>query len=71
MIPNFTVKEKKVMGLICEQYTDKQIAHSLSLSPRTISGYRKRLMKKTKAKNIIGVVIYMYKNNILAFSDIK
>lgn len=55
----------EVISLICEQYTNKQIAEELNLSLRTVDGYRERILSKTGAKNTAGIVLYAVKNNLL------
>lgn len=58
-------KELEVIKLICKEYTNKEIAEILSLSNRTIDGYRERILKKIGAKNTVGIVMYAVKNGII------
>jgi DNA-binding NarL/FixJ family response regulator len=58
-------KEIEVVKLICKEYTNKQIAEILSLSNRTIDGYRERILKKIGAKNTVGIVMYAVKHGII------
>lgn len=44
-------REKEILKLIVEGYTNPQIADKLFLSPDTIKGYRKSLLFKLGAKN--------------------
>lgn len=46
-----TPREKEMLKLIIEGYTNPQIAEKLFLSPQTIKGYRKSLLLKLGAKN--------------------
>lgn len=46
-----TPREKEMLELIVEGYTNPQIAEKLFLSPETIKGYRKNLLFKLEAKN--------------------
>lgn len=55
---SLTEREQDVLRLICEECTTSEIADRLCLSPRTIEGYRNRLLEKTGAKNTAGLVVY-------------
>jgi DNA-binding NarL/FixJ family response regulator len=63
--PQFTKREIEVLRLICKEYTHKEIASILSLSPRTIEGIRENIQKKIGAKNTIGIAVYAIKNRIV------
>ena len=53
-----TEREKEVLELICRELTTAEIADRIHLSPRTIEGYRNRLLEKTGARNTAGLVVY-------------
>lgn len=61
-----TQKELIVLELICKQYTAAEIAKELNLSARTIEGYRRKLLEKTKSKNLAGMVVFALKNNLVS-----
>jgi two-component system, NarL family, response regulator DegU len=63
--PTLSIREIEVVKLICGQYTIKEIADKLNISPRTVDTYRENIFSKTKSKNIAGVVIYAIKNNLM------
>ena len=63
--PEFSEREIEVLDLICREYTAAEIAEKLELSPRTVEGYRSKLLEKTGAKNIAGLVVYAMKNKIV------
>jgi len=63
-----TKREKSVIKLLCQGNTSSEIADILKLSVYTIDTHRKNLMLKTKSKNVIALVNYAYKNNLV---DIK
>lgn len=50
-------KEKEIVQLICKQYTTKEIGEQLFMSPRTVEGYRLKILEKLEAKNTAGIVI--------------
>ncbi|MBC8111176.1 MAG: response regulator transcription factor [Verrucomicrobia bacterium] len=58
-------REKQVLDLICLEFTTQQIADQLFLSPRTVEGYRLKLLEKTHTKTTIGLVIYAIKNKMV------
>lgn len=60
----FTAKEKEIICLICRQFSNKEISTALHLGVRTIEGYRERILKKTKARNTAGIVVYAISHNI-------
>lgn len=60
-----TSKEIQVLELICKQFTANEIAASLKLSVRTIEGYRRKLLEKTRSKNLAGLVVFALKNNLV------
>jgi len=62
--PEFTEKEKEVIKLICEEYSNKQMADELHLSIRTIEGYREKILEKINAKNTAGIVVFAIKNGM-------
>lgn len=53
----FSDKEKDIIRLICQEYTNKEIGKKLFLSTRTIEGYRMKILEKMDVKNTVGVVI--------------
>lgn len=60
----FNEKEKEIIHLICQQYTSKQIADVTNLAHRTVEKYRDRIMEKTGAKNVVGIVIYAIQHGL-------
>ncbi len=68
--PSFTAhylseKEIVIINLICKEYTNKEIADKLFISPRTVDTHRENILLKTGAKNTAGIVMYAVKNNLL------
>ena len=65
-LPSFlTIREIEVLRLICQEKTTPEIAKTLFLSPRTIEGHRKKLLEKTGARNIAGLVIFATNHNLV------
>jgi len=57
--------ETETLILICEGYTAQEISEKIYKSPRTIEGYRQRLLDKTDSKNIAALVSWAFKNNLV------
>ncbi len=64
----FTDREKEIIHLICDEYTSKQIAHTLFLSKRTVEGHRTRIMCKMGVKSIAGMISYAYRRGLCNLS---
>ncbi len=60
----FTAKETEIICLICEEYSAKEIGDKLFHSPRTVEGYRSKILEKMKVKNTAGIVIYAIRHGI-------
>ncbi len=58
-------REIEVLTLICSQFNTKEIADKLFLSERTVEGHRKRMLEKTNSKNVVGLIVWGIKNQIL------
>ena len=58
-------KETRVLKLICEEKTTKEIADIVEISPRTVEAIRDKLKTKTGAKSMAGLVMYAVKNGII------
>lgn len=56
MYNSITSREKEVLHLIAYEYTSKEIANQLYLSPHTVISHRKNLLIKLDVKNVAGLV---------------
>ena len=63
-------REKDVVKLICQEFTNNEIAEKLFISPRTVESHRQRILEKIGAKNTVGIVIYAIINNIYSLEKI-
>lgn len=59
-------REKEVLMLIAQGYTNAEIADKLFTSKRTIESHRKNLIDKTKTKNTASLIRYAFTNGILS-----
>ena len=55
--PELNDKEIEIVRLICREFTAKEIAEQVFLSPRTVEGHRLRIMEKLEARNTVGIVV--------------
>jgi len=62
LLKQLTIREKQITLLIANGYTSLEIAQKLKLTKHTIETYRKRIMRKTKAKNVANLVTMMTNN---------
>jgi DNA-binding NarL/FixJ family response regulator len=64
-LADFNEREIEVLKLVCQEYSNHEIADKIFLSVRTVEGYRARLFEKTKSKNLVGLVIFAIKAGII------
>lgn len=62
---SMNAKEIEFLKLACTEYTYKEIAEKMNLSPHTIDGYRDSLFEKLQVKSRVGLVLYAIKNKIV------
>jgi DNA-binding NarL/FixJ family response regulator len=62
--PEFTEREIEIIGLICKELTNKEIADELNISMRTVEGHRLKILEKVGVKNTVGLVVYALKHKI-------
>jgi len=61
----FSSRENEILCLSMEGLPIKVIANKLQISDRTVEKHRSKLMEKTKSSNMIEVIIYALKNNLV------
>jgi DNA-binding NarL/FixJ family response regulator len=57
-------REIEVLKLICEEFSNAEIAEKLFLSVRTVDGHRNNLLAKTGCHNTAGLVLFAVKHRI-------
>jgi len=58
-LSKLTEREIEIIKLIKDGYTNKEIAKTLFLSPRTVETHRARILKKLDIKNSLSLVKYI------------
>jgi DNA-binding NarL/FixJ family response regulator len=64
-LPVLTSREKEVLELIAEGYTNPQIAEKIFLSPFTVDSHRKNLLAKLNVKNTAMLIRFAIENKLL------
>jgi two-component system, NarL family, invasion response regulator UvrY len=64
---NLTERELDFLKYCCTEFTYKEIADKMCVSPRTVDGYRDALFEKLHLKTRVGLVMYAIKNNLIKF----
>lgn len=60
-----TRREIEVLNLVSMGLSNSEIADKLFISKRTVDGHKANLIQKTGSKNIVDLLIYSIKNNII------
>lgn len=62
---HITDREREVLQLIVDEFTNQEIADHLHISVRTVDAHRRNLLQKIGAKNTAGLVKYALEHDIL------
>ena len=65
LFPKISSREKQVLRLICEEFSNKQIAAELGISIKTVELHRSNLFKKIGVSNLAGLVRWAIENDAL------
>lgn len=60
-----SAREREVLKLIAEGYSNKEISNLLVISIKTVETHRANIMKKNNFKNITELVLYAVRNHII------
>jgi DNA-binding NarL/FixJ family response regulator len=66
--PHLTPRER-VVRLLAEGLTSKEIAARLDLSPKTVDGHRAAIMDKLGIRSVAGLVKYAIRNHLTGLDD--
>ena len=64
-LPFITRREKEVLQLVAEGYTNSEIAEKLFVSPATVDTHRKNLLAKFNMKNSAALVRFVTQHNLI------
>lgn len=62
----FTKREIEIIKMISKEMNSQEIGNKLFISKRTVDKHRKNIMEKANTKNIIGVIIYAIRKNLIS-----
>ena len=62
---NITNRERQLIALIENGYSNKQIAEELNISLLTVETHRKNILRKTGTSNVLSLVKWAYENGVL------
>ena len=62
---DLTSREKEVLHLILKEYSNKEIAEELFISPRTVDAHKRNLLEKSGSKNLAGLILYAIENQLV------
>ncbi len=69
-IKRFNSKELEIIRLCCQQKTSKEIGKSIFLCEKTVDYHRQKIISKMDVRNMVGMVVYAIKNNMINLNDI-
>lgn len=64
-LPALTKREKEILSLIAEGFTNNQIAEKLFISPLTVDSHRKNLLTKLNAGNTATLMRIAIENHLI------
>jgi len=64
-LPVLTPREKEILGLIAEGYTNPQIAEKLFVSPFTVDTHRRNLLTKLDVKNTATLIRFAVEHKLV------
>ena len=64
-LPLLTPREKEILELIAEGYTNPQIAEKIFLSQFTVDSHRKNLLAKLNVKNTASLIKLAVENKLI------
>ena len=67
----FNPRETEVLKLLCKGHSSTEISKLLHLSKRTVEGYRAKLLEKTGQPNVINLILFALKNNLVSVEEVE
>jgi len=61
----FTKREIEILKLVTKGLSSKEIGEKLFISKRTVDGHKANMINKTESKNVIDLLMYAIKNNLV------
>lgn len=67
--PELTGRERDVVRLLARGLTSREVAAELGLTPKTVEGYRARIMDKLQFGSLAELVKYALQNHLASFDE--
>jgi two-component system, NarL family, response regulator NreC len=64
-----TPREREVLALIAEDHTNQEIAHQLTISPKTVARHRENIMSKLNLHTRTELVKYAIRKGLISLDD--
>ena len=68
---SLTIREKDVLKLLLQGFSNKEVADKLSISTHTVIAHRKNIVEKTGIRSLPGLAVYALLNNISDIEEIS
>ncbi len=62
---NLSRQELRILLLICEEKSNLEISEQLFIAKKTVEWHKNQLLEKTGSRNVVGLVKYALKINLL------
>ncbi len=69
LVSTLSEREREILQLIAEGYSNKEIGENLFISHRTVDTHRTNIMRKLEIRNTAGLVRFALKNGIMYGRD--
>ncbi|GAA3955643.1 response regulator transcription factor [Hymenobacter algoricola] len=60
-----TTREREILQLIAQEYSNSHIAEALFISERTVETHRKNILTKTNSKSVVGLIQYALRHKLI------
>ncbi|KAA9339078.1 response regulator transcription factor [Hymenobacter busanensis] len=61
-----TSREREILQLIAQEYSNSHIAEALFISERTVESHRKNILTKTNSKSVVGLIQYALRHKLIS-----
>ena len=68
---DFSDREMEIIILACQDFSIKETAEHLGISPRTVEVHRSRIMQRMEVKSVAGMVAYAFHHQLYMRKDLK
>lgn len=68
---DFSDREMEIIILACRDFSIKETAEHLGISPRTVEVHRSRIMQRMEVKSVAGMVAYAFQHQLYMRKKVK